>query len=123
MRLVFAFVGSAASFVAGSGVRSRVAILSKFFIGNNLLLTLLRSLFLALKLNNNPKLFKKDFFSNVFVPVSKFFNLIAKLFCLWSIFCNDKYPSCISLKKQYVMNIYQNYKFIGALIYNLDHLF
>ena len=56
-----AFVGSVATSgsVEGSGVNSRVEILSTFFIANNLLLKLLRIFFLAL--NNNPKLFKKDF--------------------------------------------------------------
>ena len=48
-------VGSA----AGSCIRSHVGILSKFFIGNNLLLKLLRTFSLAL--NNNPKLFKITF--------------------------------------------------------------
>ena len=73
-RLLFAFVGS----VAGSGsvvgfvVSTRVGILSKFFIGNNQFLKLLRTFSLAL--NNNPKLFKKDFFLSTFVLFSKFFN-------------------------------------------------
>ena len=58
--------------VAGSGVGSRLGILSKFFIGNNLLLKLLRTFSLVLSTDN--KLFKKDFFSNVLVPFSKFFN-------------------------------------------------
>ena len=78
LRLVFTFVAFAAvvgsvatsgsiagSFpisgsLFGSGVGSRVGILSIFFIGNNLLLKILKTFFLAL--NNNPKLFKKDFF-------------------------------------------------------------
>ena len=84
-----AFVGSVASSgsvagsfansgsVAGSGVGSHVEILSKYFIRNNLLLKLLRTFSLAL--SNNTKLFKKYFFSNVFVPFSKFFNSLAKL--------------------------------------------
>ena len=72
----FAIFGS----VAGSGTGSRVGILSKFFIGNNLLLKLVRTFSLAL--NNNPKLFKKDFLPSAFVPFSEFFNLIAKLLCL-----------------------------------------
>ena len=46
--------------VAGSAVGSRAGILFKFFIENNLVLNLLRTFSLAL--NNNPKLFKKDFF-------------------------------------------------------------
>ena len=51
--------------VAGSDVGSRVGILSKFFIGNNLLIKLLRAFSLAL--NNNPKLFfKKKFFQLIF---------------------------------------------------------
>ena len=65
-------VDSAASSAAFSGVGSRVGILSKLFIGNNLLLKLLKTLSLAL--NNNPKLCKKDFFSSAFVPFSKLFN-------------------------------------------------
>ena len=92
MRVVFtfaafvAFIGSVAgSFatsgsVAGSGVGSHVVVLFKYFIRNNLLLKLLATFSLAL--NNNPKLFKKDFFSSIFVLFSKFFNMIAKLLCL-----------------------------------------
>ena len=88
LRVVFAFVGfvagsgSVAGFgsVVVSGVGSRVGILSKFFIGNNLPLKLLRTLSPAL--NNNPTLFKKYFFSSVFVTFSKFFNPIGKLLCL-----------------------------------------
>ena len=45
---------------AGSGVDCHVGRLSKFFIGNNLPLKLLRTF--ALTLNNDPKLFKKSFF-------------------------------------------------------------
>ena len=60
--LFVAFVGSFAtsSSVAGS-VSSRVVILSKFFIGDTLLLNLLRTF--SLVLNNNLKLFKKDLLS------------------------------------------------------------
>ena len=54
LRLVFAFIAFFGS-VACSGVDSRVGILSIFFIGNNLILKLLRTFSLAL--NNNPKLF------------------------------------------------------------------
>ena len=53
-RLVFAFVVFVGS-VATSGVGSRVGILSNFYIGNNLLLKLLRTFSLALK--NNSKLY------------------------------------------------------------------
>ena len=71
LHLEFAFVvfvatsGSLAApgSVAGPGVGSRLGISSIFFIGNNLLLKLLRTF--SLVLNNNPKLFKKDFFSSV----------------------------------------------------------
>ena len=61
MRLVFGFVTfvdciATSGSVAGSGVGSRVAILSKYFIGNNLLLKVLRTF--SLSLNNNPKLSK-----------------------------------------------------------------
>ena len=57
---MFAFVGFVSSIatsgsVAGSVVVSRVGIVSKFFIRNNLLLKLLRTLSFAPK--NNPKLF------------------------------------------------------------------
>ena len=63
LRSVFAFdafvsfVGSVATSgsVASSGVGSPVGILSKIFIGNNLLLKLLRTFSLAV--NYNPKLF------------------------------------------------------------------
>ena len=104
MHLVFAFVafigcfaGSFATFgsVAVPRVASRVGILSKFFIGNNLLLKLFKSFSLAL--NNHPKLFKKDFLSSFFVPLSKFFNSLAKLLCFLSAPSIDKCPSCISL--------------------------
>ena len=64
-------VGSVATSGVGVGAGLRVRILSKLFIGNNLLLKLLRIFFLAL--NNNPKLFKKDFFPSVIMPLSKFF--------------------------------------------------
>ena len=67
MRLVFAFVtfvvsgvGSGAGWNADSNVGSRVAVLSKFLVVNNLLLKLLRTFTLAP--NYNPKSFKKDFF-------------------------------------------------------------
>ena len=52
MRLVFAFVAfvAFADSVATSGVVLRVGILSKFFIGNNLLLKLLRTFSLALRI-------------------------------------------------------------------------
>ena len=70
LRSVFAFVVFVAFVVSGVGgsagrntdsnVGSRVEVFSKLFIGNNLLLKLLRTFFLALK--NNPKLFKKYFF-------------------------------------------------------------
>ena len=85
-------VGSVATY----GVVSCARVLSKFFIGNNLLLKLKTS-YLALK--NYSKLFKKDFFSHVFISLSKFFNSVAKLLCLLSASSNEKYPSCICLKK------------------------
>ena len=53
-------VGSVAGSAALSGAGSRAKVSFEFFIGNNLLLKLLRTFFLAL--NNNPKLFKRDFF-------------------------------------------------------------
>ena len=95
MHLFFAFVAFLGfvvtfGFVAGAGVGWRVGILSKYFIGNNVLLKLPRIFSLALI--NSPKLFKKDFFSSVLVPFSKFFNTTVKLLCLLSDFSNDKYP-------------------------------
>ena len=77
-------------YVASSGVGSRVGILSKFLIGNNLLLKLFRTFSLAL--NNNPKLFKKNSFSIAFLPSPKFFDLAAKLLCSSSVSSNDKCP-------------------------------
>ena len=59
LHLVFAFAAFVGS-VATSGVGSRVVILSKYFIGNNRLLKLLKTFSLAL--SNNPKLFRTDFF-------------------------------------------------------------
>ena len=58
----FAFVVLDVGWGAGWNANSNdvVGILSKFFIGNILLLKLLRNASLALK--NNPKLFKKSFF-------------------------------------------------------------
>ena len=70
-----AFSGSiagpfASSFsVADFGVGSRVGILSEFFIGNNMLLKLLRTFPVAL--TNNTKLFKNTFFGNIFVPFAE----------------------------------------------------
>ena len=57
LRLVFAFVGFFATScsVSGTAAGSGVEIWSKFFIGNNLILKLLRPFSLAL--NNNPKIF------------------------------------------------------------------
>ena len=92
-------VGSAASFagcVAIFGVGWRAGILSTFLIGNNLLLKILKTFFLALK--NNLKLFKKDLLSSVFVPLSKFFNSLSKLLYLLSASFFDIFPLCISLK-------------------------
>ena len=65
MRFVFAFVFVAfVGSVSTSGVDSvatfGVGILYKFFIGNNLLLKLLRTF--SLGVNNDPKLFKKAIF-------------------------------------------------------------
>ena len=78
MRLVSAFVAFVGS-VATSDVGSRVGILSKFFIGNNLLLKVLRTFSIAL--NNSSKFFQKIIFS-CFLSFSKVFVLAAKL--LWS---------------------------------------
>ena len=90
------------SSVASPGVSSRVGscigILSKFSIGNNLLLKLLGTF--SIILNNNPKLFKKNYFSIIFSALSELFILAVKL--LWSSTASSNYkcPSYISLKKQ-----------------------
>ena len=84
--VAFLGVGS----VASSSYSSRAGVLPKFLIGNNMLLNLLKIFSLALK--------NKRFFSIVFIPLSKFYNSMAKLLCLLSASSNDKYPSCISLK-------------------------
>ena len=60
-------IGSVAT--SGSVAGSRVGISSKFFIGNNLLLKLLRTYSLAL--NNNPKLYKKRLCFNSFCTFFK----------------------------------------------------
>ena len=44
-------------------------------------------------------LFKKYFFSNDFVPFSKFFDSLGKLLRLLSALSIDKCPSCMPLKK------------------------
>ena len=105
LRLVFAFAVSVsasvsvAGAVAGFGAGWCVGVLSKNFIGNNLLWILSRFFYLALTLNNNPKLLKGAFFSNVFLPLSKSFNSLAKvLWLLWA-FSTDKYPLHIRLKE------------------------
>ena len=82
--------GSFASCGVVSRVSSSVEILSKFFIGNSLLLKLLGTFSLAV--NNNC-------FSIVFLLLSKLFILAAKLLCSSSASFNDKFPLCISLKK------------------------
>ena len=81
----FFFVATSGS-VAGPGV----GMLSKYFVGNNLRLKLLRTFSLAL--NNNPTLFKKYFFSSAFISLSKFFNSLAKLLCLLSSFSKITLP-------------------------------
>ena len=96
LHLVFAFVVCVASAssasVATSCVGLCVGILSKYYIGNNLLLKLLRTFSLAL-------IYFKIHFLCVFVPFLKFFNSLAKLPCLLLVFSVDNVPSCIPLKK------------------------
>ena len=83
---------------AGSGVGSRVGVLSNIFTGKNLLLNILRTFSLAL--NNKPEFFLKNLFQSFFLPLSKFFVLAVKLLCSPSIYFNYKYASFISLMKQ-----------------------
>ena len=95
--LIFSLRTCLVGSVASSTVGSHVGSFSAFFTGNNLLLKLLITFSLALK--NNLVLFKKNSFSIDFLSLSKFFNSAAKLLCSSSASVNDKYPSCISLKK------------------------
>ena len=81
-----------------SGFNSSSNFGSKFFIGNNLFLKLLRTFSLAVK--NNPMLLRNNFFSIDFIPLFILFNLLANLLCSSPASLNDKYPSCVSLKKQ-----------------------
>ena len=94
LHLIYAFVFFVASSgsvaVSGSVAGPGVGMLSKYFVGNNLCLKLLRTFSLAL--NNNPTLFKKYFFSSAFIPLSKFFNSLAKLLCLLSSFSKITLP-------------------------------
>ena len=80
-----------------SGVGSPVGILSKFFTGNNMLLKLLRTFSLSLKIILS---YSRKQFLNCFLPLSKFFISETKLPWSSSASFNDKYLSCISLKKQ-----------------------
>ena len=101
--------------VSGSGVDLRVGISSRSFIGNNLLLKLSGTFFLAL--NNNPNWFKENFFSLVFLPLSKFFifaeNLVAHHQHLLMTNILHVYP----LKTQYAKNIHENNNFIYFDLY------
>ena len=90
-------VGSFASSAVGSGVGFHLRVLSNFFLQNSLLLNLLRTF--SLELNNNPKLFFKKPFFQLFLPLSKFFILAAKLLSSSSTSSNDRYLSCIFLQK------------------------
>ena len=64
--LICAFVGFVAT--SGSAAGSCVGISSKFFIGNKLLLKLLRTISLAL--NNNPKLLRNTFFQILYTFIN-----------------------------------------------------
>ena len=65
LHLIYAFVFFVAT--SGSVAGPVVGMLSKYFVGNNLRLKLLRTF--SLSVNNNPKLFKKYFFSSAFIPL------------------------------------------------------
>ena len=96
---LLSFIVSVAISIAGSGVGSRVAILFKIYVGNNLLLKLLWDFSLAL--NNSSKCYvKNNLFQMLFyLFYLKFFNLAAKLFCLSPASSNVKCPPCMFLKK------------------------
>ena len=68
-------VGSGAGFCAGAGSGACLGAGIVFFIGNILILKLLRIFSLALR--NNPMLFRKDLFSLSF----KLFNILSNLIC------------------------------------------
>ena len=104
LRLAFAFIafvatsGSDASSAAVSGLSSRVEMLSKSFIGNNLLLKLLITFSFAI--NDNPKLLEKVFYSNAFITLSKFFHWLAYYFPYYH------YLLLINVFYVYIVNIF-----------------
>ena len=118
-----AFIGSAATSgsVASSGVGSSVEISSIFFVGNNLMLKLLRTFSLAL--SNNTKSFKKDFFQMFLYLFQNSLIHQQNYFACYQLCLLINGLLIYLLKKQQVVYIYQNYKFFHVLIYNLDNLF
>ena len=80
-------------------------ILSRYFIGNNSFLKLLRTF--PLTERKNAMLFRKNYFFFFFSSLSIYFNSLANLLCSSLTSFNNKYLSCINLKKQKVNNIYQ----------------
>ena len=104
LRLAFAFIafvatsGSDASSAAVSGLSSRVEMLSKSFIGNNLLLKLLITFSFAI--NDNPKLLEKVFYSNAFITLSKFIHWLAYYFPYYH------YLLLINVFYVYIVNIF-----------------
>lgn len=97
-----------------------VAVLPRFIIRNILLLKLLG--IFSLRARNNPIFFKKDFFTTDFLSLSIPFNSLTYLLYFSSASCNDKFYSCISLKKirrnEYSLKLYifLNFCFIAQLI-------
>ena len=79
---------------AGSGACSGVGISSRFFIGNILLLKLLR--IVSLVPQNNPTFFEKDYFSTCFTPLFIFFNSFTNLLYSLSASSNFNFLSNIS---------------------------
>ena len=110
LRLAFAFIafvatsgsvagsGSDAGSAAVSGLSSRVEMLSKSFIGNNLLLKLLITFSFAI--NDSPKLLEKVFYSNAFITLSKFFYWLAYYFPYYH------YLLLINVLYVYIVNIF-----------------
>ena len=104
LSLVFAFVssgsnsGAGASSSSGSDFGSGVDVGTLSYTENILLWKLLRIIKNSLARRNNPKLFRKNFFSTDFWPLYNFFNSSANLLCSLSASPNVEYPSGISLK-------------------------
>ena len=81
----------------GSGVGSGIPVLlCKYFIGNILLLELLRIFLLPWEIT----LIKKDLLSTGILPLFISLNLLTNLLCSSSASFSDTFSTCVSLKEQ-----------------------